>query len=210
MAGAGHGVRARLPDRLHGRDRAGPREGRGHPVQAQDLPAREDGGEGEEAQVRDEAAGELHRQDGRAGQLGPGHRGLRQLHEGQPAEEAGGRRRGREEPARLRGARPRRPAEAHRERARGRLQGDPRQEGRDRGPDPGLALHGLRHALLPPERHRQVWLPAGQPHPRVERPRAQGAVARGLQEAAEDQQLPRVHGPRLPGAVRGLLHSRHH
>ena len=61
---------------------------------------------------------------------------------------------------------------------------------------PGRALHGLRRAVLP------RGLPAGQPHPRLERPRLPRQVARGDRAAARDQQLPRVHRADLPGAVR--------
>ncbi len=39
--------------------------------------------------------------------------------------------------------------------------------------------------------------------PRVERPGVSRPVARGIGTAAQDQQLPRVHGPRVPGTLRG-------
>ena len=45
-------------------------------------------------------------------------------------------------------------------------------------------------------------LPAGQPHPRVERPGAARAVGRRQRSAARDQQLPGVHRPAVPGTVR--------
>ena len=76
----------------------------------------------------------------------------------------------------------------------------------------GRALHGLRRAVLP---HRQAdqrhghRLPDQQPDPRVERPGLSRALARGARSPAQDQQLPRVHRPRLPGAVRRLLRARH-
>ena len=43
-------------------------------------------------------------------------------------------------------------------------------------------------------------LPDQQPDPRVERPGLSRPVARGARPPAQDQQLPRVHRPRLPGA----------
>ena len=61
----------------------------------------------------------------------------------------------------------------------------------------GAALHGLRRAVLP------HGLPARQPDPRLERPRAPRRLARGHRPAALDEQLPRVHRQALPGAVRG-------
>ncbi len=78
-----------------------------------------------------------------------------------------------------------------------------RQQDADRAAAPGRPLHGLRHPVLPPG------LPAGQPDPGVERP----GLARGLggrdRAAARDQQLPGVHRPALPGAVRDRLRARH-
>ena len=52
-------------------------------------------------------------------------------------------------------------------------------------------------------------LPDQQPHPRVERPRLPRPVARGVDPPPPDQQLPGVHRPGLPGAVRGLVHGGH-
>ena len=69
--------------------------------------------------------------------------------------------------------------------------------------DPGQPLHGLRHPVL------QQRLPARQPHPRLERPRLPGPLARGDRAPARHQQLPRVHRPAVPGAVRGRLRARH-
>ena len=70
-------------------------------------------------------------------------------------------------------------------------------------PGAGGPLHGLRRAVLP---HR---LPAGQHHPRLERPGVSRRLAAGDRRPARDQQLPRVHRPRLPRAVRGGLRAGH-
>ena len=67
----------------------------------------------------------------------------------------------------------------------------------------GRALHGLRHPVL------QQRLPARQPHPRLERPRLPRPLARRDRAAARHQQLPRVHRPAVPGAVRGRVRARH-
>ena len=77
------------------------------------------------------------------------------------------------------------------------------EQPRHRAPAPGRPLHGLRHPVLPQR------LSAGQPHPRVERPRVAGGVAPGDRPAARDQQLPRVHRPALPGALRDGVRARH-
>ena len=66
----------------------------------------------------------------------------------------------------------------------------------------GRALHGVRRAVLPPR------LPARQPDPGLERPRLPRPLARGDRAAAPHEQLPRVHRPPLPGAVRGRLRAR--
>ena len=50
--------------------------------------------------------------------------------------------------------------------------------------------------------------PLGQPHPRMERPRLPGRLARGHGAPARHQQLPRVHRPAVPGPVRGRLRAR--
>ena len=60
-------------------------------------------------------------------------------------------------------------------------------------------MHELRHRLLP------RGMPARQLDTGVERPRAPRTLCRGERSAAHDQQLPRVHRPALPGAVRRLL-----
>ena len=51
--------------------------------------------------------------------------------------------------------------------------------------------------------------PLGQPHPRLERPRLPRPLARRDRAPARHQQLPRVHRPPVPGAVRGGLRARH-
>ena len=51
--------------------------------------------------------------------------------------------------------------------------------------------------------------PLGQPHPRVERPRLPRRLADGHRPAPRHQQLPRVHRPAVPGAVRGRVRARH-
>ena len=66
----------------------------------------------------------------------------------------------------------------------------------------GRALHGVRRALLPQR------LPARQPDPRLERPRLPRPLERRDRAAARDEQLPRVHRPPLPGALRGGVRAR--
>ena len=68
---------------------------------------------------------------------------------------------------------------------------------------PGRPLHGLRHPVLPPG------LPARQHHPGVERPGLARRLGGRDRAAARDQQLPGVHRPALPGAVRDRLRARH-
>ena len=53
-------------------------------------------------------------------------------------------------------------------------------------------------------------LPDRQPDPGMERPGLSGPLARGPGPAAQDQQLPGVHGARLPRAVRRRLRAGHH
>ena len=67
---------------------------------------------------------------------------------------------------------------------------------------PGRALHGLRHPVLP-----RLRVPAGEPHPRVQRHGLPQAVAAGPGPAARDEQLPGGHRPHLPRPVRGRLHA---
>ena len=88
-------------------------------------------------------------------------------------------------------------------RARRRPQGDLRRPARPGAQGPGRALHGLRRPLLPRR------LPARQPDPGLERPRLPRPLARGDRPAARHQQLPRVHRPDLPGAVRVGLRAGH-
>ena len=71
-------------------------------------------------------------------------------------------------------------------------------------PRPGGALHGLRHPLLSQR------LPGQQPDPGLERPRLSRRLAGGAPQPPLDQQFPGVHRPRLPGAVRGVVHAQHH
>ena len=52
-------------------------------------------------------------------------------------------------------------------------------------------------------------LPARQPHPRVERPRLARRLGRRDRAPARDEQLPGVHRPALPGAVRDRVRARH-
>ncbi len=69
--------------------------------------------------------------------------------------------------------------------------------------DPGRALHGLRHPVLPPG------LPAGQHHPGVERPGLARRLGRRDRAPARDQQLPGVHRAAVPRAVRDRLRAGH-
>ena len=91
----------------------------------------------------------------------------------------------------------------------------PSSTGRRRGDAAraGRALHGLRRAVLPHRQARSAGMASGCPINNLI-PEWNDLVYRGLwREAldppAQDQQLPRVHRPRLPGAVRGLLRARH-
>ena len=52
-------------------------------------------------------------------------------------------------------------------------------------------------------------LPAREPHSGLERSRLPQPVADGDRSAAQHQQLPRVHRPPVPGAVRGRVRPRH-
>ena len=70
-------------------------------------------------------------------------------------------------------------------------------------PQAGRALHGLRHSLLP---HR---LSGEQPDPGLERSGLSRQLAGGRAQPPHHQQFPRGDRPRLPGAVRGLLHAQH-
>ncbi len=74
---------------------------------------------------------------------------------------------------------------------------------RRRGREAGRALHGLRHPVLPDR------LPGQQHHSRLERPGLPPPVAAGARRAAFDEQLSRIHRPRLPRAVRGGVHAQH-
>ena len=71
----------------------------------------------------------------------------------------------------------------------------------------GEPLHELRRAVLPERARLQRLapgdgLPAAQPHPRDERPLLPWPVGRGGLAARVDQPVSRVHGPRVPGALR--------
>ena len=89
----------------------------------------------------------------------------------------------------------------------GRIEGDAQLQGvRRPAPGrgdgrPGRALHGVRRPVLPQR------LPAGQPDPGLERPRLQGPLVRRDPPAARHQQLPGVHRPPVPRAVRGGLRA---
>ena len=67
----------------------------------------------------------------------------------------------------------------------------------------GLAVHGLRDPVLP------SGLSARQPDPRLERFRLPRPVGSRERAAARDEQLPRVDGPAVSGAVRGIVRARH-
>ena len=76
----------------------------------------------------------------------------------------------------------------------------------------GGALHGLRHSVLPRLEcgHRRAdRLPGQQPDPGLERPGLSRPLAGGRAQPALDQQFPGSDRPRLPGAVRGVLHAQH-
>ena len=72
-----------------------------------------------------------------------------------------------------------------------------------RGQGPERALHGLRHAVL------QQRLPGQQHHSGLQRPGLPRRLEERVRGARLDQQLPRVHRPHLPGAVRGGVHAQH-
>ena len=71
-----------------------------------------------------------------------------------------------------------------------------------RAQPPGGPLHGLRHPVL------QQRLPARQPDPRLERPRLPRPLAGRDRAAPRHEQLPRVHRPAVPGAVRVGVRAR--
>ena len=64
-------------------------------------------------------------------------------------------------------------------------------------------MHGLRHSVLPPG------MSAGQPHPRLERPRLPRQVAQRHRSTAQDEQLSRMDRAPLSGAVRGIVRPGH-
>ena len=70
-------------------------------------------------------------------------------------------------------------------------------------PEPGGALHELRHPLLS---HR---LPGQQPDPGLERSRLSRRLGGSRAQPAFHQQLPGIHRPSLPRAVRSVLHAQH-
>ena len=55
-----------------------------------------------------------------------------------------------------------------------------------------------------------IRLPDRQSHSRVERPGLSGPLAGRARSAAQDEQLPRVHRPHLPGPVRRGVRAGHH
>ena len=67
----------------------------------------------------------------------------------------------------------------------------------------GGALHGLRHPVLSQR------LSGQQPDPGLEQPGLSPPVGGRAPHAAFHQQLPGVHRPHLPRAVRGILHAEH-
>ena len=69
------------------------------------------------------------------------------------------------------------------------------------GQGAGRALHGLRHAVL------QQRLPGQQHHSGLQRPGVPAGLAERLDGAGLDQQLPGIHRPHLPRALRGGLHA---
>ena len=97
-------------------------------------------------------------------------------------------------------------------RAHPRLERVPPPPGAGQAPRAGRPLHGLRRPVLPhrhPAQRHGLRLPHPQPHPRVERPGLSRPVERSARAPAQDQQLPRLHRPRLPGPLRGLLRPGH-
>ena len=64
-------------------------------------------------------------------------------------------------------------------------------------------MHGLRYPVL------QQRLPTRKPDPRLERPGLSRALARRDRSPARHQQLPGVHRPAVPGAVRGGMCAGH-
>jgi hypothetical protein len=81
------------------------------------------------------------------------------------------------------------------------LQGVRHRPERRPGQGAGRALHGLRHAVL------QQRLPGQQHHSGLQRPGVPGDWKNAIDRAAQHQQLPRVHRPHLPRALRGRLHA---
>ena len=75
------------------------------------------------------------------------------------------------------------------------LEGSPYRPGRCGAAPPGRPMHGLRHPVLPPG------LPAGQPHPGVERP---GAATGNFEKPSNDctrRTTSQSSRSALPGAV---------
>ena len=105
-----------------------------------------------------------------------------------------------------------RAAGARSEDARARLERVPRPPARDDAAGAGRALHGLRRPVLP---HGDAARRAGRRAARSTTSSPSGTISStaasggGARAPAQDQQLPRVHRARLPGAVRGLVRARH-
>jgi hypothetical protein len=57
--------------------------------------------------------------------------------------------------------------------------------------------------------YKELGLPGQQHHPGLERPGLPRPLPRSAEHAALDQQLPGIHRPHLPGALRGRLHPGH-
>ena len=142
---------------------------------------------------RRDRQGAHERQDSQAGRAEVGRR---KQHDNEGRQRDGERHRF--HGLRARGGRPRAGARAGQEPPRIHLHADRgRCEGAER------ALHGLRRSVL------QQRLPGQQRHSRLQRPGLPQRLEERVHGARLDQQLPRVHRPHLPGAVRGGVHAQH-
>ena len=83
---------------------------------------------------------------------------------------------------------------------------------REGHPRAGRALHELRRAVLPRHQHdhrRPTGCPVNNQIPDWNDLVYLRQLGRGRAQPALDQQFPGSHRPRLPGAVRGVLHAQH-